>query len=273
MKLADAVVVVTGATGGIGAALARRFAAEGAAGLVLSDLAAEPLEGLAAEIAGPEVVTVPADVSTATEVTGVVTTALDRFGHVDLFCSNAGIATGRGLEASDEDWERAWSINVLSHLHAARAVLPSMLERGSGYLLQTCSAAGLLTSPGDAAYAVTKHGAVALAEWLAVTYGEAGIRVSALCPQGVRTPMVTDGLAAGNVAARVVAAAGAILEPDELAEAVVRGLDAERFLILPHPEVATFLQHKAADHDRWIVGMRRLYAGVADGAAPATPAY
>ncbi|HEV2087487.1 MAG TPA: SDR family oxidoreductase [Cryptosporangiaceae bacterium] len=262
MKLADAVVVLTGATGGIGVALARRFAAEGAAALVLSDLAPEPLERLAGELTGPEVVTVPADVSAAAEVTGLVATTLDRFGHIDLLCSNAGIATGHGLDAPDADWARAWSVNVLAHLHAARAALPSMLERGRGYLLQTCSAAGLLSSPGDAAYAVTKHGAVALAEWLAITYGDAGIRVSALCPQGVRTPMVTDGLATGNVAARVVAASGPILEPDELADAVVRGLDAERFLILPHPEVARFLRHKAADHDRWIAGMRRLYAGI-----------
>jgi NAD(P)-dependent dehydrogenase (short-subunit alcohol dehydrogenase family) len=143
-------------------------------------------------------------------------------------------------------------------VYAARAVLPGMLDRGAGYLLHTCSAAGLLTSPGDAPYAVTKHAAVAFAEWLAVTYGASGIRVSALCPQGVRTPMLTDGLDIGHPAARAVAAAGEILEPEQVADAVLAGLAVERFLILPHPEVADYQRRKAADPDRWIAGVRRL---------------
>lgn len=260
MRLTDRVVVLTGATGGIGAALAERFVAEDVAGLVLTDRHPDRLTALAGRLrAGrAEILTVPADVAVEADIAGVAGAALTRFGRVDLFCSNAGVATGRGLEATDADWADTWAVNVMAHVYAARAVLPSMLARGEGYLLQTCSAAGLLTSLGDAPYAATKHAAVAFAEWLSLTYGDAGIRVSALCPQGVRTPMVTDGLADGVIAAQAVAAAGAILEPEDVAGCVVDGLAAERFLILPHPEVATYLWHKAEDTERWLAGMRRL---------------
>jgi NAD(P)-dependent dehydrogenase (short-subunit alcohol dehydrogenase family) len=241
MKIEGKVVVVTGAAGGIGRALARRFEAEGAAGLVLSDLG---LDGV--------------DVTKEADVQRLVRRALDDHGRIDLFCSNAGILTGQGVEAPDEIWQRTWEVNVRAHVYAARAVLPSMLARGDGYLLQTCSAAGLLTAVGDAPYTVTKHAAVGFAEWLAIEYGGRGIKVSALCPQGVDTPMLTDGLEQGHVGARVTAASGSVLTPDQVADAAVAGIAEERFLILPHPEVATYLANKTADHDRWIAGMRRL---------------
>ncbi|HEX6682721.1 MAG TPA: SDR family oxidoreductase [Candidatus Limnocylindrales bacterium] len=248
MNLAGKRVVITGAAGGIGAAMARRFHAEGAT-LVLSDLQAP--QSLAAEL---DTTAVAADVTDEAQVRALVEAA----GEIDLFCANAGVATGLGLDAPDEDWERLWAVNVMAHVYSARAVLPGMLARGSGYLLHTCSAAGLLTSLGDAPYAVTKHGAVAFAEWLAAMYGGKGIRVSALCPQGVRTPMLTAGLEKGDPAALAVAAAGTVLEPEEVADIVVEGLAAERFLILPHPEVAMYQQRKAADPDRWLAGIRRL---------------
>jgi NAD(P)-dependent dehydrogenase (short-subunit alcohol dehydrogenase family) len=256
VDLAGKVVVITGAAGGIGSALARRFAAEGAR-LCLSDRA--EVAPLAAGL--PGALAVPADVGIEDEVRELVAVAERELGPIDLFCANAGIATGQGLWAGAADWAAAWSVNVLSHVYAARAVLPGMLDRGGGYLLHTCSAAGLLTAPGDAPYTVTKHAAVGFAEWLAVMYGGAGIKVSALCPQGVRTPMLTGGLAANDPSANAVAAAGAILEPEQVADAVVAGLAAERFLILPHAEVAEYQRRKAADPDRWLAGVRRRLLG------------
>lgn len=247
MKLAGRRVVVTGAARGIGAALCRRFAAEGAAGIVVSDRDERGAQEIAAEVGG---FAVEADLSVPADVDRLVSTAVDRLGWVDLFCSNAGVRFGAGIGASDEIWERTWRVNTLSHVLAARAVLPSMLQRGEGYLLQTVSAAGLLTDLGDAAYSVTKHAALALAEWLAVSYGDRGIRVSCLCPEGVRTDMLA---AAGDP----MLADGAI-EPEEVAEAVVAGLAEERFLILPHPRVADYVRRRADDPDRWLGGMRRV---------------
>jgi NAD(P)-dependent dehydrogenase (short-subunit alcohol dehydrogenase family) len=185
--------------------------------------------------------------------------AATELGPIDLMCSNAGIGTGAGLEATPEQWGAAWAVNVQAHVYAAKAVLPGMLERGGGYFLHTCSAAGLLSQPGDAPYAVTKHAAVSFAEWLSLTYGDQGIGVSALCPQGVRTPLITGN---DHLSIRTVAAAGKILEPEEVADAVVAGLDAEKFLILPHPEVAEHVRRKATDRDRWLKGLRRLVAGI-----------
>jgi NAD(P)-dependent dehydrogenase (short-subunit alcohol dehydrogenase family) len=263
MRVTEGVVVITGAAGGIGAALARRFAAEGAAGIVLSDLDLDAVSALAEELKG-DAVGVRTDVTVEDEVRALVDTAVRRYGRVDLFCSNAGITSGAGLDGGDAVWQRSWAVNVQAHVYAARAVLPAMLERGEGYLLQTCSAAGLLTAVGDAPYTVTKHAAVALAEWLSITYGNRGIRVSALCPQGVDTPMLRDGLEAGHVGARVTAASGAVLSPEDVADAVVAGLAEERFLILPHPEVGTYLAHKTTDPDRWLTGMRRLAGGFAE---------
>lgn len=250
MQLRDKVIVVTGGASGIGAALCRRFAAEGASGLVVADRDAEGAEQVAAEVGG---LAVTVDVAVEADVIRLVETATARFGPIDLFCSNAGIGTAGGVDASDADWQRTWDVNVMAHVYAARAVLPGMLARGEGYLLQTASAAGLLTQIGSAPYSVTKHAAVAFAEWLSVTHGAAGIKVSCLCPQGVETEMLRQ--AAGGVGAMLRANA---LTADAVADAVVAGLAEERFLILPHPEVAEYFQHKAQDYNRWIRGMRRL---------------
>jgi NAD(P)-dependent dehydrogenase (short-subunit alcohol dehydrogenase family) len=267
MKIQGKVVVVTGGASGIGAAMARRFAADGALGVAVADLDEAKARGVTdeAERAGAQGLSMRCDVGDEDQVRELIAAVLDRFGRVDLLCSNAGVAFGKGVEASTEDWDLAWRVNVMAHVFAARAVLPSMLERGTGYLLHTCSAAGLLTNPGDAPYTVSKHGAVAFAEWLAVTYGDKGVRTSVLCPQGVRTRMLLGGLQEGNAAARAVAAAGELLEPEQVADAVVEGVDAERFLILPHPEVATYLRRKAEDPDRWLAGMRKLQSRVLGG--------
>jgi NAD(P)-dependent dehydrogenase (short-subunit alcohol dehydrogenase family) len=262
VQLPNKVVVITGAAGGIGAALARRFAAGGAAGIVVSDVDGERLERTVRDVSdsGGHAVAVRADVADAAQVAELVTAAESAFGPVDLFCSNAGVAAGAGIDAPAGAWSTAWSVNVMAHVHAANAVLPSMLKRGEGYLLQTVSAAGLLTSPGDAPYTATKHAALGLAEWLAVTYGGAGIRVSALCPMGVRTNMLMPGVEAGNAAALAVAASGDILEPDDVADTVVNGLADERFLILPHPRVGKMYARKAAEPDVWLDAMRHAFS-------------
>jgi NAD(P)-dependent dehydrogenase (short-subunit alcohol dehydrogenase family) len=250
MRVVDSVVVVTGGGSGIGRALCHRFAREGAHGVVVVD--AQPTaHAVAAEIGGLALV---ADVGVENDVVRVVTQTIDTFGRVDLFCSNAGIGGGEaGLELPDAEWQQFWQVNVMAHIYAARAALPPMLARGAGYLLQTASAAGLLTQIGSAPYSVTKHAAVALAEWLAITYGDRGIKVSCLCPQGVRTPML-DGASA---VARELLGEGA-LEPEAVADAVIAGLADERFLILPHTEVSAYFLRKASDYDRWLRGMRRL---------------
>ena len=252
MKLEDRVVVVTGGASGIGAALARRFASEGARGVVVGDLDGEGARRVAEAIGG---VGLHADVTDEAAVRALVDAAEEHFGPVDLFCSNAGIAMFGGAEVPDEEWERIWSVNVLAHVHAARVVLPGMIERGGGYLLQTASAAGLLTQLGSAPYSVTKHAAVALAEWLSITHAHQGIRVSVLCPQGVRTPMTMPLGDDGGVVG-----IDGMLEPDEVASAVVAGIDEERFLILPHPEVGDYFRNKANDYERWLGGMRKLQA-------------
>ena len=257
MQLTDTVAVITGGGSGIGAALARRFAAEGAAHIVVVDRAPDTAEAVAAEVGGTAE---QVDVTDPGAVQDLVDRTLGAHGRIDLFASNAGIATGGGLD-DDEMWQRVLAVNTLAHVYAARAVLPAMLNRGSGYLLQTASAAGLLTSPGDAPYAVSKHGAVALAEWLAVTYGGRGVKVSVVCPMGVETPLLMDGLRAGEPGARAVAASGEIISAEQVADAVVAGLAEERFLILPHPQVGTFWAQKASDPDRWLAGMRRLVDG------------
>lgn len=257
MRLAGRVAVITGGAGGIGTALAARFAAEGAAGVVVADLDGGAAQAVADAI-GERAVGLGVDVTDEDRVRALVATAEARFGRIDLFCANAGVTAGAGIEASGAQWQRAWAVNVLAHVYGARAVLPGMLARGEGYLLHTCSAAGLLTAVGDAPYTVTKHAALGLAEWLAVTYGDRGIRVSALCPQGVRTPMLTDGLDAGHVGALVTAASGAVLSPEDVADAVVDGLAEERFLILPHPEVAAYARRKSTDPDAWLAAMRTM---------------
>ena len=278
MELRDKVVVVTGGGSGIGRALATRFAAEGATGVAVADLESDRIDQTVRTIteAGGSAIPFPCDVSVEGEVQALVAATVKAFGPVDLFCSNAGIAIGGGVEAPDADWQRIWDVNLMAHVYAARAVLPSMLSRGDGYLLNTASAAGLLTNLGAAPYAVTKHAAVALAEWLAVTHGDEGIKVSCLCPQGVATRMllgeeaeaIVEGAAppGGDGAGQSsVLAAGDVLSPAQVAEAVVAGIAAEQFLILPHPEVGGYYARKAADPDRWIRGMRRFQARLRSG--------
>ena len=260
MELRDKVVLVTGGANGIGRALCQRFAAEGVRGLAVVDRDAKAAHQLANEL-GDRAIGLAADVAREADVVSAVQVTEERFGPIDLLVSNAGIGTGGGVEVANEAWQEIWEINVMAHVYAARAVLPGMLARGEGYLLNTASAAGLLTNIGAAPYSVTKHAAVALAEWLAITHGDQGIKVSCLCPQGVRTNMLLAG--AADPAGAVVLAQGAI-EPEDAAEAVVQGLAAETFLILPHPEVLTHLQRKAADYDRWLGGMRKLQRRIRD---------
>lgn len=260
MELAGKVAVVTGGASGIGRALCRRFAAEGAS-VVVADVDAPGAAAVAREIEG---LAVPGDMSVEADVAALIDTTLLSFDRLDLFCSNAGIIWGTrpddpaaviGPDAPDEAWDRIWRVNVMAHVYAARAVVPRMLDQGGGHILVTASAAGLLTMLGNAPYSVTKHAAVAFAEWLAVTYGDQGLRVSCLCPQLVRTEM----LAAATASAKEQGLGNFdVMEPQEVAEAVVDGLREERFLILPHPEVAEYFQRKATDYDRWLAGMRRL---------------
>jgi NAD(P)-dependent dehydrogenase (short-subunit alcohol dehydrogenase family) len=246
----DKVIVVTGGANGIGAALCRTFAAEGAKAVVVADIDGEAAGRLATEIGG---LAVRIDVTREADVQQLVGDVISRYGAIDLFCSNAGIAVDGGEETSDEDWQRCWNVNVMAHVLAARTVLPGMLARGTGYLLQTVSAAGLLTHIHSASYAVTKHASLAFAEWLAIAYGDRGIGVSVLCPQGVRTDMLRRAASGGRTFLLDSA-----LEPEQVADIVVKGLTDERFLILPHPEVAEYFGRKATDYDRWLRGMRKL---------------
>jgi NAD(P)-dependent dehydrogenase (short-subunit alcohol dehydrogenase family) len=266
MELADRVAVVTGGASGIGRALAWRFAEEGAR-VVVADVDADGASTVARDV-GANALAVPCDVTDEQQVADLIDSARDAFGPVDLFCANAGVAIGSDLTTPEDVWELAYGVNVRAHVHAAKALLPGWLERGQGYFLATASAAGLLTQIGSAPYALTKHAAVAFAEWLSVTYGDRGVRVSCLCPMGVRTAMTAvpdDAPDDVRLATGVVAQAGAMLEPEQVADVVIDGLRAERFLILPHPEVLTFFRRKADDYDRWLAGMRRLQARVGSG--------
>ena len=248
MKLNDKIIVVTGAASGIGRALAQRFVAEGARTVVCSDRDGDGVRAVAAEIGG---VAIQADVSREADIQALIEQVERECGPIDLFCSNAGIGVGGGAETPTEDWQRIWDINVMAHVWAARHLVPLMAARGGGYLLNTSSAAGLLSQIGSAPYAVTKHAAVGLAEWLAITHGDQGIKVSVLCAQAVRTAMT-----AGNPDG--VASIDGMMEPDVVAEACVRAIEAETFLVLPHPEVLTYMRNKTNDYDRWIGGMRKL---------------
>ena len=248
MEIEGKIAVVTGAGSGIGRALARRFAAEGAKGVVCADLQADAVEAVANEIGG---IAISCDVAAETDIQRVVAKAESAFGAVDVFCSNAGIAQLGDEHASNEDWQRNWDIHVMAHVYAARAVVPGMIARGEGYLVNTASAAGLLTHVNSATYSVTKHGAVAFAEYLSISYAAQGVRVSVLCPQAVRTAM-TQGREAG------VASVDGMIEPEELAECVLETMRKEEFLILPHPEVLEYMRRKTGDYDRWLRGMRRL---------------
>lgn len=250
MNVQGKTVVVTGGGKGIGRALSLRFAKEGAKHVVVADLDAQAAREVAGAIGGSAYAL---DVSSAQAIEQLIDDTERAHGPIDLFCSNAGIFAGHGIDTPDDVWRTMLDVNVMAHVHAARALIPRMIARGGGYLLCTASAAGLLAQIGSVTYSVTKHAAVALAEWIAITHGHQGIKVSILCPQAVRTDMIAgheDGVASVN----------GVIEPEQVAEAVIRGLDEERTLILPHPVVADYVKRKADDHARWITGMQRLQA-------------
>jgi NAD(P)-dependent dehydrogenase (short-subunit alcohol dehydrogenase family) len=285
MDLSDRIVVVTGGASGIGRAMCERFAAAGARTVVVVDRDAEGATRLADGL-GERGVALSADVGVEADVQAVVERTEDEVGPIDLFASNAGLVGGGGVEADDEVWSSLWSVNVMAHVYAARAVIPRMVERGGGYLLATASAAGLLTNLGNAPYSVTKHAAVGLAEWISITYGDQGIKVSCLCPMGVETPMLRAGAPApgspssqsseASPELRLAAAAAStqgVITPERVADAVVDGLRDERFLILPHTEVADYERRRAGARDRWLAGMRRLRASLLESQAevPASP--
>ncbi|HYJ25534.1 MAG TPA: SDR family oxidoreductase [Acidimicrobiia bacterium] len=249
MNITDRVVVVTGGGSGIGAALARRFAEEKPRGLIVADLDIASAISVASDIGATAV---HVDVADPESNDRLIDETEDRFGPVDLFCANAGIGFAGDEQTTAERWDFMWRVNLMSHVHAARRLIPGWLARREGYFLSTASAAGLLTNLKAAQYSVTKHAAVSFAEWLAITYGDQGIKVSCLCPMGVKTPLLDS---ADEFHALLDPLA---MDPDEVADAVVAGIAAERFLILPHAEVEKFFQNKANDYDRWIGGMRKL---------------
>jgi NAD(P)-dependent dehydrogenase (short-subunit alcohol dehydrogenase family) len=247
MKIEGRIVVVTGAASGIGRAAARRFAAEGAKGVVLADMNIAEAQKVADEFGG---LAVACDVSKEADIQRLVAAARDKYGRIDVFFSNAGIL-GRegGFELEDALWDQMWRVHTMAHVWAARAVIPEMVERGEGYFLTTASAAGLLNIIESAPYGVTKHAAVAFAEWLRITYGRRGVRVSCLCPQAVRTGMVTgDGGSAGQ---------DGVISAEEVADVIVKTMQDETFLVLPHPAVDIYFKAKASNYDRWIGGMQK----------------
>lgn len=254
MQLTGTTVIITGAASGIGAALARRFHAEGAAGIAVIDRDTGGLAAIAEELAA---LAVTCDIADEAAVTAAVDRIDAELGPIDLCLSNAGIGGGGGVELPTADWQRMWDVNVMGHIHLARVLVPRWVERGGGHMMITASAAGLLTQLGSAPYAVTKAAAVSLAEWITITYAAQGVTASALCPQGVRTAMTVD------MEDSVVAVDG-MLEPEQVADAVVEALTEDRFLILPHPKVAEYTAFKGADRDRWIRGMRKLQAQFPD---------
>ncbi len=258
MDITGRVVVVTGAASGIGRALARRFAADGARSVVVADIDGDGARATAAEIDGRAE---QIDVTDEAAQIELIERTEAEAGPIELWCGNAGVGTSGGLELDDGEWDFNWKVNVMANVISGRHLIPRWVERGSGHLLITASAAGLLTNLGTAPYAVTKHAAVALAEWVAITHGHQGVRVSCLCPQGVRTPMTED----DRLAVDVVRAEG-MIEPEDVADAVAEGLADDRFLILPHPVVKTYEQRRAGDRERWITGMQRLQASLLDEA-------
>lgn len=248
MELKNKIAVITGGSGGIGKAMAKAFLKEGADAVVLADLDKNAVETAASELGCDGAA---CDVTNEADIVKLVNNTLEKYGRIDLFCSNAG-AGGSGVltDAGNDVWQKQWELHVMSHLYAARAVLPGMLERGDGYLLNTSSAAGLLAALGSGPYTVTKGAAVKLAEFLSITHGNDGIKVSVLCPQGVNTAMAPRSLGDGQT--------DGIIEADELAQTVVQTLRDERFYVLPHPEVEEYVRRKGDNIDRWLQGMRRL---------------
>lgn len=266
MELEGAVAVITGGASGIGRALATTLAREGGATVVVADIDEAGAKTAASAIeadsgkgrAGPGI---GIDVTDEAAVAKLIERIENDVGPIELWCGNAGIAAVGGVELPDETWNRCWEVNVMAHVIACRHLLPRWIDRGSGHLLMTASAAGLLTNLGTAPYAVTKHAAVALAEWIAITHGDAGVRVSCLCPQGVRTPMTAD---ESSLPISQVTQMG-LMEPAEVADITLEALRADRFLILPHPEVATYERRRAGDRGRWLSGMQRLQRILLDG--------
>jgi NAD(P)-dependent dehydrogenase (short-subunit alcohol dehydrogenase family) len=266
MELDGVHAVVTGGGSGIGAALARRLAAVGAARVLVADIDADAAETVAAEIrgGGADALGLAVDVGSAAGIDGLLARAEAEGGAIDLFCSNAGVAGPYGgPEVADTDWQRTWDINVMAHVWAARRLLPGMLARGHGHLSSTASAAGLLANPGLMPYSVTKHAAVAVAEWLAITYGGpgSGVGFSCFCPQGVATPML-ETWREEDPSSRLASASGETISADDAAAALVAGIAADRFLILSHPEVQTYQQRKVGDPERWLGGMQRFQAQI-----------
>ena len=253
MKIEGKVCAVTGAASGIGRALARRFKAEGAAGVALADLDADGLAPLADELGA---LALPCDVAREVDVRNLIAKTEEAYGPIGVFCSNAGIVSEGGEEAPDAEWQRNWDVHLMAHVYAARALAPAMAARGEGYLVLTASAAGVLSHPDSATYAVTKHATVAFAEYLSIAYGDQGVCVSVLCPQAVRTAM-TRGREDS------IASIDGMIEPEEAADCVVESMAQERFLTLPHPQVLDYMRRKTADYDRWLAGMRRLKARLA----------
>jgi NAD(P)-dependent dehydrogenase (short-subunit alcohol dehydrogenase family) len=256
MEVRDKVVVVTGAANGIGRALAKRFSEEGAGKIIIADLDEQGLKRVETETGAESFKT---NVASEADIKQLINSCERKYGGIDLLCNNAGIGVNGGPEVPNEDWQKIWEINVMAHVYAARAAIPGMLRRGSGYILNTASAAGLLSQIGSAPYAVTKHAAVSFAEWLAITYGDRGLKVSVLCPQAVRTAMTADDPDG-------VASVDGMIEPEQVSEAVVTTLKNESFLVLPHPKVLDYMQRKSGDYDRWIEGMKKLQSsyGVSD---------
>jgi NAD(P)-dependent dehydrogenase (short-subunit alcohol dehydrogenase family) len=268
MDVGNRTAVVTGAAGGIGAALAQRLLEHGAK-VVVTDVVDARLQQAATALASDHqgrVIARAADASSEADLRGLLEFAADAFGPVDMFFANAGVGGGTGLDATDADWQLAVDVNLMAHVRAARLLMPGWLERGEGYFVSTASAAGLLTQLGSATYSVTKHGAVAFSEWLAVTYGDKGVRVSCLCPMGVDTNMLREGMdsedAIRRVSSRAVTEAGGVLAPLDVADEVMKAVGEERFLVLPHQEVLGMHQNKSADRDRWIRGMQRYGASL-----------
>ena len=249
MNLEDKVVIVTGGGSGIGAAMARRFADEKPRALIVADLDGDSASRVAAEVGGKAL---DVDISSESGNREMIDRVERSHGPIDLFCANAGVGHAGDEQNPGADWDRMWQVNLMSHVHAAKWLIPGWVARGEGYFLSTASAAGLLTNLKAAQYSVTKHAAVAFAEWLAITYGDAGVKVSCLCPMGVRTPFLDSAKEFHELLDPVAISAEAV------ADKVVAGLASEQFLILPHPEVAQFFQNKANDYDRWIGGMRSL---------------
>jgi NAD(P)-dependent dehydrogenase (short-subunit alcohol dehydrogenase family) len=257
MDIRGKVAIVTGGASGIGAAMAQRFAADGARGVVVADVNLERAQGVAKDIGA---LAVKCDVSREADIQALVAATREKFGQVDIFMSNAGIL-GRmgGFELEDALWDKMWQVHGMAHVWAARAVVPEMVARGEGYFVITASAAGLLNIVESAPYGVTKHAAVAFAEWLRIAYGRKGVRVSCLCPQSVQTDMTKDGTGSAGV--------NGVLTAEQVAADVVATMHDEKFLVLPHPEVAKYFLNKAQDYDRWLGGMQKLYSLHAAGAA------